>query len=76
MDEAKRVFFTTVDDAPIEARHHAIGLGVTWWRQTMLYAHPGVADIKHMHVCGAFIFADKAIRELTPIARWTLLYTH
>ena len=52
-------------DAPIEARHHAIGLCMTWWRQAMYYAHLGTTHIEHMLARGALILAGKAIRELT-----------
>ena len=42
---------------------------MTGWRQAMLYAHLGTADIEHMLARGTFILAGKAIRELTPVVR-------
>lgn len=62
---------------------HAAGQGgymhlnrASWWRQAMLYACRGAADIKPMLACGALILAGKATCELRPVVRQNILYPH
>ena len=62
-----------VADAPVEALHHAIGLGMAWWRQAVFDAHLGTADIERVLACGTFVPGRETIRELTAVVSENLL---